>query len=242
MQVGERFLSLTNYRIPKTMPALKSYLWWAMPPTAFLSLASLLTYLVFRIVYLATAEQVQRKHSEDATFNRLRTLALPWIFFVLELIILRKLSSHIIITLTDSCKTLTRSSDLTVPNAVPYFIRILAIKPEVREKRYLVGDDVPNIDVLITTCNEDLAVVMDTVRAACVLDYPADRYRIFVCDDGASTGLRNAIESYAVHFPQLHYTARVKGAVADYKAGNLNHGLKYSASVDPLSFSWLPRL
>jgi cellulose synthase/poly-beta-1,6-N-acetylglucosamine synthase-like glycosyltransferase len=106
----------------------------------------------------------------------------------------------------------------------------------------LVGDDVPNIDVLITTCNEDLAVVMDTVRAACVLDYPADRYRIFVCDDGASTGLRNAIESYAVHFPQLHYTARVKGAVADYKAGNLNHGLAYSASVDPLSFSWLPRL
>lgn len=85
-------------------------------------------------------------------------------------------------------------------------------------------------------------MVMDTVRAACVLDYPADRYRIFVCDDGASTGLRNAIESYAVHFPQLHYTARVKGAVADYKAGNLNHGLAYSASVDPLSFSWLPRL
>ena len=75
------------------MPALKSYLWWAMPPTAFLSLASLLTYLVFRIVYLATAEQVQRKHSEDATFNRLRTLALPWIFFVLEMIILRKLPS-----------------------------------------------------------------------------------------------------------------------------------------------------
>lgn len=94
MQVGERFLSLTNYRTLSTMPALKSYLWWAMPPTAFLSLASLLTYLVFRLVYLATAEQVQRNHSEDATFNRLRTLALPWIFFVFELIILRKLPSH----------------------------------------------------------------------------------------------------------------------------------------------------
>jgi hypothetical protein len=227
MQVGERLLSLTNYRTPRKMSNLKSYLWWAMPPTAFLSLASLLTYLVFRIVYLATAEQVQRKHSEDATFNRLRTLALPWIFFVLEMIILRELLSN--------------SSSLSipaVPNAIPYFIRILAIKPEVREKRCLVGDDVPNIDVLITACNEDLAVVMDTVRAACVLDYPADRYRIFVCDDGASTGLRDAIESYAVHFPQLHYTARVKGAVADYKAGHL----AYSASVDPLSFSWLPRL
>ena len=76
------------------MPALKSYLWWSMPSTAFLSLASLLTYLVFRLVYLAAAEQVQRNHSEDAAFNRLRTLALPWIFFFLELILLRKLPSH----------------------------------------------------------------------------------------------------------------------------------------------------
>jgi len=106
----------------------------------------------------------------------------------------------------------------------------------------LVGDDVPNVDVLITTCNEDLAVVMDTVKAACVLDYPADRYRVFVCDDGASDKLQHAVETHAVHFPQLHYTARIKGAVKDYKAGNLNHGLAYSASMDPLSFSWLPRL
>jgi hypothetical protein len=107
---GERFLSLTDYWTPSKMPNLKSYLWWAMPPTAFLSLASLLTYLVFRIVYLATAEQVERRHSEDATFNRLRTLALPWIFFVLEMIILRKLPSNSISLSIDGCKTLTRSS------------------------------------------------------------------------------------------------------------------------------------
>jgi cellulose synthase/poly-beta-1,6-N-acetylglucosamine synthase-like glycosyltransferase len=129
-----------------------------------------------------------------------------------------------------------------MPNAIPYILRILAIKPRVREKRYLVGDDVPNVDVLITTCNEDVAVVMDTVKAACVLDYPTDRYRVFVCDDGASENLRNAVEAHAARFPQLKYTARVKGAIKDYKAGNLNHGLTYSASVDPLSFSWLPRL
>jgi hypothetical protein len=112
MQVGERLLSLTNYRTPRKMSNLKSYLWWAMPPTAFLSLASLLTYLVFRIVYLATAEQVQRKHSEDATFNRLRTLALPWIFFVLEMIILRELLSNNSSLSIHGCKTLTRSSGL----------------------------------------------------------------------------------------------------------------------------------
>jgi cellulose synthase/poly-beta-1,6-N-acetylglucosamine synthase-like glycosyltransferase len=129
-----------------------------------------------------------------------------------------------------------------VPNALPYILRILAIKPAIREKQHLLGEDVPNVDVLITTCNEDLQVVMDTVKAACVLDYPIDRYRVFVCDDGASTQLRDAVETHASQFPHLHYTARTKGSIEDYKAGNLNHGLAHSASVDPLSFSWLPRL
>jgi len=129
-----------------------------------------------------------------------------------------------------------------VPNAIPYFLRILAIRPAVREQQLLLGDDVPNVDILITTCNEDAQVVMDSVRAACVLDYPVDRYRVFVCDDGASTQLQNAVKTHAVQFPQLHYTTRTKTSVKDYKAGNLNHGLAHSASVDPLSFSWLPRL
>jgi hypothetical protein len=64
-----------------------------MPPTAFLSLTSLLTYLVFRLIYLTTAEEVGRRHPDDAKYNRLRVLALPWIFFGLEMMILRK-SSH----------------------------------------------------------------------------------------------------------------------------------------------------
>lgn len=124
-----------------------------------------------------------------------------------------------------------------VPNAIPYILRLLAIKPAKREKEYLTGDDVPNIDVLITTCNEDVHVVMDTIRAACVLDYPTDKYRIFVCDDGASKPLRTAVEAHALQHTQLHYTARIKGPVKDYKAGNLNAGLSYSGSLHPLSFS-----
>lgn len=79
---------------------------------------------------------------------------------------------------------------------------------------------------------------MDTVKAACVLDYPKDRYRIFVCDDGASVELRTAVEDHAVQYPHLHYHARVKGPIKDYKAGNLNAGLQYSGSLHPLTFSW----
>lgn len=128
-----------------------------------------------------------------------------------------------------------------MPNAIPYILRILAIKPAERESRRLVGNDVPTIDVLITTCNEEMQVVMDTVRAACVLDYPIDQFRIFVCDDGASASLKEAVEEHAVQYSNLHYMARIKGPVKDYKAGNLNAGLAFSASLQPLSFpSWSP--
>lgn len=67
----------------------KVCLWLAMPPTALLSLASLLTYLAFRLKYLATARGVtESPDDEDATNIGLRTLALPWIFFGLEMVIL----------------------------------------------------------------------------------------------------------------------------------------------------------
>lgn len=97
-----------------------------------------------------------------------------------------------------------------------------------RKKDVLVGDEVPSVDILITCCNEDLDVILDTARAACVLDYPADRYRVFVCDDGGSPTVKAAILEMRDTYPHIYYTARVKGPVKDYKAGNLNHGLKYS--------------
>lgn len=74
------------------MAPFRPSLWFAMPPTAFLSLASLLTYLVFRIYYLSTAEPAESDPSNDELrAPRLRTVALPWIFFGLEFIILSML-------------------------------------------------------------------------------------------------------------------------------------------------------
>lgn len=118
-----------------------------------------------------------------------------------------------------------------VPNALPYILRILAVRQPNRKKVPLVGDDVPTIDILITCCNENINVVMDTVRAASVLDYPPAQYRVFVCDDGASAELQQEVLALSCIYANVHYTARVKGAVKDYKAGNLNHGLLFSSQV-----------
>lgn len=75
---------------------------------------------------------------------------------------------------------------------------------------------------------------MDTVRAACMVDYPPDRFRIFVCDDGASSEVQAQVASLSQsnpHFPQVIYTARKKPPVKDYKAGNLNAALRFSGTV-----------
>jgi cellulose synthase/poly-beta-1,6-N-acetylglucosamine synthase-like glycosyltransferase len=76
-----------------------------------------------------------------------------------------------------------------------------------------------------------LDVLLDTVRATCNIDYPPERFRVFLSDDGASGELRAAIESLDVIGPKLIYTARDKPAIKDYKAGNLNHGLKFSRAL-----------
>lgn len=118
-----------------------------------------------------------------------------------------------------------------MPNALPYCLRIIALRPANRSSHRLNGQEVPNVDVLVTTCNEDVDVVLDTVRAACDLDYPADRFRVIVCDDGGSSALRSTITTLVENHTNLFYTSRVKGAVKDYKAGNLNYGLQHSASL-----------
>ncbi|KAG4429426.1 hypothetical protein IFR05_015089 [Cadophora sp. M221] len=105
----------------------------------------------------------------------------------------------------------------------------LAVKGRTREKLRIVGDTVPTIDVFITCCGEDIDVVLDTARAAAAVDWPFDRFRVVVLDDGGSSDLQSAIEDLAIVYPNMYYTARVKtkGVPHHYKAGNLNHGLQF---------------
>lgn len=42
----------------------------------------------------------------------------------------------------------------------------------------------PTVDIYIPTYSEGLEVVAPTLIAACAIDYPADKYRVYVLDDG----------------------------------------------------------
>ena len=97
----------------------------------------------------------------------------------------------------------------------------------------LIGSAAPTIDVFITCCGEPVDVVADTVAAAVAQEYPSQRFRVFVLDDGHDEKLREAVEALSKQSsekdgPQLWYISRrLKAAVKSYfKAGNLQYGIE----------------
>ncbi|KAK8220206.1 nucleotide-diphospho-sugar transferase [Phyllosticta capitalensis] len=107
--------------------------------------------------------------------------------------------------------------------------QLLHIKGRSRPKLRLVGDIVPTVDVFVTCCKEDVDVVLDTTRAAATVDYPADRFRVVVLDDGADPELKEAVENLGREYPNVYYFARIKikGVPHHAKAGNLIGGTEF---------------
>ena len=79
--------------------------------------------------------------------------------------------------------------------------------------------DWPTVDIYIPTYNEDLQIVADTALAASSLDYPKDRLRVYILDDGRREEFREFAEEAGVG-----YITRDNNLHA--KAGNMNNALK----------------
>ncbi len=82
-------------------------------------------------------------------------------------------------------------------------------------------DDWPTVDVMIPTYNESLSIVRTTVLAALSLDYPREKFRVHLLDDGR----RPEFAAFAAE-AGVHYITRPDNRHA--KAGNLNHALTRS--------------
>lgn len=79
-------------------------------------------------------------------------------------------------------------------------------------------DEWPSVDVFIPTYNEPLSVVRPTVLAAMQIDWPADKLRIYVLDDGCRDEFAQFCEEAGVtHLPRKESTHA--------KAGNINKAL-----------------
>lgn len=79
----------------------------------------------------------------------------------------------------------------------------------------------PTVDLMIPTYNEELSVIQPTVYAALGMDWPADKLRIHVLDDGRREWVREFAAQAGVG-----YIVRANGQHA--KAGNLNNALKHT--------------
>jgi cellulose synthase/poly-beta-1,6-N-acetylglucosamine synthase-like glycosyltransferase len=120
------------------------------------------------------------------------------------------------------------------PALLHQLYQMLSVRGRKRPKLRLRGDNVPTVDVFVTCCKEDVDVVLDTARAACAVDYPQDRFRVVVLDDGKDAELEKAIGDLSIAYPNLHYHARIKieGVPHHFKAGNLTGGTEFVTKLE----------
>jgi hypothetical protein len=123
---------------------------------------------------------------------------------------------------------------VAIPTFLHLFMTMFILNPRRRPKLRLTGDDVPSVDVFITCCKEETDLVLDTTRAACEVDYPRDRFRVVVLDDGRDADLMDECEMMRQSaYPNLYYMCREKipGKPHHFKAGNLNYGFDEVAKL-----------
>lgn len=81
----------------------------------------------------------------------------------------------------------------------------------------------------IVCCKESIDVIRDTIIAALHTDYPEEKLRLVVSDDGADADLEAMVKAIQKRFPskKLYYVARKKTPETSHKAGNLNFAFHF---------------
>lgn len=99
-------------------------------------------------------------------------------------------------------------------------------------------EKLPTVDVFIPTYNESEDIVRITATAATQIDYPREKLRIYILDDGGTQAKRNHPENGMTAW-ERHYRLRTMAADLGIgyltretnqqaKAGNINHALQYT--------------
>ena len=123
--------------------------------------------------------------------------------------------------------------------ALSLFVVAAPLPPrQAREKWH--SDRLPNVDVFIPTYNEDANLLANTLAAALAMNYPSDRLKVWLLDDGGTAQKRlshNAGESQTAQKRHENLKKLCADMGATYltrdhnehaKAGNLNNGMLHS--------------
>ena len=157
----------------------------------------------------------------------LASLCAYWFYFGLRIFYIVDAQQHYGSSFPLAWVFVSIEISIAVPILMQTMWSLFIMKKRHRPKLRLIGNEVPTVDVFITCCGEEDDLVLDTIRAACDLDYPQDRCRIILLDDGKSDSLKSTLEEWQETVPNIFYIRRPKfpGVPHHYKAGNLNYGL-----------------
>lgn len=108
---------------------------------------------------------------------------------------------------------------------ITIIFRMLPPKKELKMDLHQVLDtwQVPDVDVLIATHNEDRDLLEKTVNGATYMNYPKDKLHIYICDDGNRPEIKELADQYGVGYIGLKDNHEAK-------SGNLNHALSLLTS------------
>ncbi|MDD5200223.1 MAG: UDP-forming cellulose synthase catalytic subunit [Terrimicrobiaceae bacterium] len=117
------------------------------------------------------------------------------------------------------------------------------IDPLDRKPAPLPADEAewPTVDVLIPTYNEEKEILEITLLAALAIEYPKEKLKVYLCDDGGTDQRCNASDPIKAALARdrrralkdlcekagAHYCTRARNIHA--KAGNLNNGMEHSS-------------
>lgn len=79
----------------------------------------------------------------------------------------------------------------------------------------IIPDTCPTVDIYLPCCNEPLEILKNTYEHVVKLDYPTDKLKVYVLDDGAMDSVKQLAESYGFNYICRDDRPRLK------KAGNL---------------------
>ena len=100
------------------------------------------------------------------------------------------------------------------------FGKSTATKKEKAKGLEVYGDnELPTVDILICTYNEPMKLVEKTLAASLNLNYPKDKYKVYICDDGRRKEFEDMAKNY-----EVEYITRDNNLYA--KAGNINNALE----------------
>ncbi len=108
---------------------------------------------------------------------------------------------------------------------ITIIFRMLPPKKKMQMDLHHVLDtwQVPDVDVLIATHNEDRKLLEKTVNGATYMNYPKDKLHIYICDDGNRSEIKDLADQYGVGYIGLENNHEAK-------SGNLNHALSLLTS------------